>query len=54
MALGLLPAGLARFESSQGRGLARASARFEYQLTNVEAEAVETWGDVMDALELWP
>ncbi len=54
VALGLLPAGLSSFESSQGRGLARASARFEYQLTNVEAEAVETWGAVMDALELWP
>jgi hypothetical protein len=54
VALGLLPPGLARFESSQGRSLAHGAARFEYQLTNVEAEAVETWGDVMNALELWP
>ncbi len=54
VALGLLPSGLARFESSQGRSLAHSAARFEYQLTNVEAEAVETWGDVMDTLELWP
>jgi hypothetical protein len=54
VALGLIPPGIARFESSQDRGLAAAAARFEYQLTNVEAEAVETWGDVMDALELWP
>jgi hypothetical protein len=54
VALGLIPPGIARFESSQDRALAKSAARFEYQLTNVEAEAVETWGDVMDALELWP
>lgn len=54
VALGLLPPGIARFESSQDRSLATRAGRFEYQLTNVEAEAVETWGDVMDALELWP
>ena len=54
VALGLLPAGLASFENAQGRRLARSAARFEYQLTNVEAQAVETWGDVMNALELWP
>jgi hypothetical protein len=54
VALGLVPAGIARFESAQDRNLAKNAARFEYQLTNVEAEAVETWGDVMDALELWP
>ena len=34
--------------------LAHSAARFEYQLTNAEAEAVETWGDIMNALELWP
>lgn len=54
VALGLIPPRIARFESSQDRGLARSAARFEYQLTNVEAEAVETWGGVMDTLELWP
>jgi hypothetical protein len=54
VALGLLPPGIARFESAQDRSMAKSAARFEYQLTNVEAEAVETWGDVMDALELWP
>lgn len=54
VALGLLPPGIARFESAQDRSLAKGAARFEYQLTNVEAEAVETWGDVMDVLELWP
>jgi hypothetical protein len=54
VALGLLPPGLSRFENAQGRALARGSARFEYQLTNAEAEAVETWGEIMNALELWP
>ena len=54
VALGLLPGSLSRFESSQGRALARSSARFEYQITNVEAEAVETWGDIMDELVLYP
>lgn len=54
VALGLLPPGLSRFESAQGRSLARRSSRFEYQITNVEAEAVETWGEIMDDLLLNP
>ena len=54
VALGLLPPGLARFESGGDRQLAHGSFQFEYQLTNAEAEAVETWGEIMNALELWP
>lgn len=54
VALGLLPGGLARFENGSDRALAQGSARFEYQITNVEAEAVETWGSIMDTLELNP
>jgi hypothetical protein len=54
VALGLLPPGLSRFESSQGRTLAHGAGRFEYELTNAEAEAVETWGEIMNELELWP
>jgi hypothetical protein len=54
VALGLVPAGLGRFESSAGRSLAKRAGSFEYQLTNAEAEAVETWGTVMDTLELNP
>ena len=54
VALGLLPPGLAHLESSQGRALAHGSAAFEYQLTDAEAEAVETWGDIMNELELNP
>jgi hypothetical protein len=54
VALGLQPPGLSRFESGSLRSLARSAARFEYQLTNAEAEAVETWGDIMTTLDLWP
>jgi hypothetical protein len=54
VALGLLPPGLSRFESSQGRSLASRSSRFEYQITNVEAQAVETWSAIMDELLLNP
>jgi hypothetical protein len=54
VALGLLPSGLARFESAQDKQLARGSARYEYQLTNVEAGAVETWGEIMNELILNP
>ena len=54
VALGLIPPGISRFESSGSRSLARAAERFEYQITNVEAQAVETWGDIMDELALNP
>jgi hypothetical protein len=54
VALGLLPNGLARFESAQDKQLARGSARYEYQLTDVEAQAVETWGEIMNELILNP
>ncbi len=54
VSLGLLPSGLARFESGQGRSLAHGAAGFEYKIANVEAQAVETWGDIMNALELNP
>jgi hypothetical protein len=54
VALGLQPSGLARFEGGSERRLAHTAAHFEYQLTNAEAEAVETWGDIMTTLDLWP
>ena len=54
VALGLVPPGISRFESGGSRSLAKAAERFEYQITNVEAEAVETWGDIMNELELNP
>ncbi len=54
VALGLIPPGISRFESGAARSLARSAERFEYQITNVEAEAVETWWDIMNELELNP
>jgi hypothetical protein len=54
VALGYLPAQLASYESSSARTLARRSLPLEEQLTEGEARAVEHWGAIMDALELWP
>ncbi|MCW3017717.1 MAG: hypothetical protein JWN10_25 [Solirubrobacterales bacterium] len=54
VALGYLPAQLARYESASARTLARRSAPLEEQLTEGEARAVEHWGAIMDTLELWP
>ena len=54
VALGLVPSGIAPFESGASRALATGAGRFEYQITNVEAQAVETWGDIMNELELNP
>lgn len=54
VALGLLPPGLARFESGSSRSLARRADAFERQLTDAEAQAVETWGSIMDELLLNP
>lgn len=52
VALGLLPPGIARFESASGRAMARRSGAYENQLTDAEAEAVETFGSILDAMEL--
>jgi hypothetical protein len=54
VALGLLPGGLGRFENAEARALARRAAGLEYQLTNAEAQAVETWSEIMERLELNP
>ncbi|HEV3033452.1 MAG TPA: hypothetical protein VGX72_01560 [Solirubrobacteraceae bacterium] len=54
VALGYLPAPLARYESSAARALARSSAPLEGALSEGEARAVEHWGAIMDTLELWP
>lgn len=54
VALGLVPAGMRRYENATSRALARSSTAFEYALTNAEAEAVETWGEIMNELELNP
>ncbi|HMD56616.1 MAG TPA: hypothetical protein VKG82_04005 [Solirubrobacteraceae bacterium] len=54
VALGELPSSLSRFEQSSERSLAGRSAARETELTDFEAREVETWGKIMDALELNP
>jgi hypothetical protein len=54
VALGELPSTLSRFESSGERSLVNRSMRRETELTDFEARAVETWGDIMTALDLNP
>ena len=53
VALGELPEGLAPFEGAQ-RGLVRAAETAEGQLSEFEAHEVETWGRIMDVLDLSP
>jgi len=52
--LGELPHALARYESPQDRALAARTERLESRFTDLEAREVETWGMVMNALDLWP
>jgi hypothetical protein len=54
VALGEVPGSLRRFESASDRRLARIAARHERDLTEFEAREVETWGKIMEALELNP
>jgi hypothetical protein len=54
VALGLIPPGMAHDENGASQQLARGSAAFEFVLTNAEADAVETWGEIMNELELNP
>jgi hypothetical protein len=52
VALGELPASLGRFEGPDARGLIRVIKRLENQVTEYEARAVETYAEILDALEL--
>lgn len=54
VAIGYQPALLARYEGSAARALVHRAAPLEEQLSEGEARAVEHWGDIMNALELWP
>lgn len=54
VALGLVPASLRPLEDSEGRSIASRSHAIEVQITDVEARAVETWGDIMNELLLEP
>lgn len=54
VAPGELPAGLAPYETAAERPLVARTAHLESEFTELEAREVETWGDIMNALELWP
>jgi len=41
-------------ENSLARSLAARAAPLEERLTEAEVKAVESWGKIMNALELWP
>jgi hypothetical protein len=54
VAVGMLPSGLSRFEGGGERALAGRATQRESALADFEARAVETWGEIMSALELNP
>jgi hypothetical protein len=54
VALGELPASLTSYESSQSRTLAARSHQLELEITDAEARAVASWGDIMNELVLQP
>lgn len=54
VALGLLPAQLTAYERPEERALLSRSNQLEMRLTNAEAAAVETWGEIMNELVLNP
>jgi hypothetical protein len=51
---GELPAALARYETPSERPLIRRTRRLEGEIAELEAREVETWGQIMDVLGLWP
>ncbi len=54
VALGYLPPQLAGYESGAARALAGRSRPLEEQLTEGEARAVAHYGEIMNALAIWP
>ena len=52
--LGEVPPGMGRFATGPLSGLVRAAAPYESALSQFEANEVETWGHMMDVLELSP
>lgn len=54
VALGLVPPSLKRLENAEGKAIARRSQAIETKITEAEAGAVETWGNIMDELKLEP
>ncbi len=55
ISVGLLPAGLARYETPAEKALARQTANLEQRIAEFEAGVpVEAWGDMMDTMGLNP
>jgi hypothetical protein len=54
VALGELPAALKAYERPEERSAINGSIRFESRITEFEAEAVETWGEIMNSLGVSP
>lgn len=54
VAFGVRPPGLSAYEDGAARSLAARVQTLEEQIAEVEARAVETWGKIMNALELNP
>ena len=54
VALGELPASLRPYEQSDEAATVDRSHTLEMRITNFEAGAVETWGEIMNALNLYP
>jgi hypothetical protein len=54
VSLGVLPAGLGRFETPALRSIAKRSGRYESELMEMEARLVEDWGEIMNELVLNP
>jgi hypothetical protein len=54
VSLGQLPGALSRYETPSDRALASRLPRLESMITDLEAREVETWGQIMNTLELWP
>lgn len=51
---GELPEGLSRYENGREGPMLRRTELLEAPITEMEVHAVETYGDIMNALELWP
>lgn len=54
VALGELPALLNRYASPDARALLSRTNKLELRITDFEANNVETWGKIMEALVLYP
>jgi hypothetical protein len=54
VAPGELPAALAQYETAAERPLLQRTNHLESEFTELEAREVETWGQIMNAVELWP